>query len=602
MTRAMNVPRATPLGRDASDAACNPFLDPRRVRGDLYADSERLTNRTSALMRAKTSGRRVPEVIVDLARAHAARDPSGEPMRILDVGCGRGSSSLTLRASYPTANLTLLDLSFDLLAAASQRLRSTGEPAAAIQADFHHLPVADRSFDLIVAAFCLYHSRSPEAVIAEFARCLRETDDSATILVTKSQDSYHELDILVAAAGLDAKAARRGSLYESAHSENLVSLVAATLGVREVVHERHTFRFDDLAHVAQYVATVPKYQLPAQLRGRPDRIAEALRRGQPDGPVTTSSVVTYVVAQHDTVVTGGGGSTVNSSRVGRRSPDIAQGTAALTYEKTYPDRASVARAVGNHTWLASLVPPLRLPKLHDVADLTIRFEGLDGMHVTLDHLLPAATHLGEVHAAAHQTYLHNADLREDFTAELPNGRRHRITGFLAPRLDAVAQALNSGVVPDPYLDLGEAHRLMNAGARGPAAFYKDCNPRNLLIPAPASCLGPATIDVDDLTLAPFGYDVAKLVVGLAMTVGRLPDDLIVQTLSAYNLAVGSRIPDVRPVTMSDFIDWAEISHILNSRYLGRHGYVHSWHQLRPQRLLSPVQCRAAADHSERGVR
>ncbi len=59
--------------------------------------------------------------------------------------------------------------------------------------------------------------------------------------------------------------------------------------------------------------------------------------------------------------------------------------------------------------------------------------------------------------------------------------------------------------------------LLHGACGGPAAFYKDANPRNFLI-TPA---GPVTVDFDDLTLAPFGYDLAKLVVTLAMTYGAL---------------------------------------------------------------------------------
>jgi len=45
---------------------------------------------------------------------------------------------------------------------------------------------------------------------------------------------------------------------------------------------------------------------------------------------------------------------------------------------------------------------------------------------------------------------------------------------------------------------------------------------------------PVTIDFDDLTLAPFGYDLAKLVVTLAMTYGELPGEQIAAALFAYN--------------------------------------------------------------------
>ncbi|MGH3789242.1 MAG: hypothetical protein ACRDQ9_00295 [Pseudonocardiaceae bacterium] len=45
----------------------NPFLDPEQVRGQLYERADRLTLRSGALNRARTDGRYVPEVIVELA-------------------------------------------------------------------------------------------------------------------------------------------------------------------------------------------------------------------------------------------------------------------------------------------------------------------------------------------------------------------------------------------------------------------------------------------------------------------------------------------------------------------------------------------------------
>ena len=42
--------------------------------------------------------------------------------------------------------------------------------------------------------------------------------------------------------------------------------------------------------------------------------------------------------------------------------------------------------------------------------------------------------------------------------------------------------------------------------------------------------GPAIVDFDDLTLAPFGYDLAKLVVSTAMTHGPLPAEAITAAL------------------------------------------------------------------------
>ena len=60
-----------------------------------------------------------------------------------------------------------------------------------------------------------------------------------------------------------------------------------------------------------------------------------------------------------------------------------------------------------------------------------------------------------------------------------------------------------------------------------------------------------------------------------------PDPLVPDTgaeeeaLDAYN----QRVP--HPCTRQRLNDWIEIHHILTSPYLGRHGYAHGWHLLRP---------------------
>jgi SAM-dependent methyltransferase len=92
---------------------------------------------------------------------------------------------------FPDARIAAVDLSAALLTAA-------------------RLPLADRACDLIVAAFCLYHSPEPASVIAEIARCL--TRDGTAVIAVKSADSYRELDRLVAASGLDPAAESRPSL------------------------------------------------------------------------------------------------------------------------------------------------------------------------------------------------------------------------------------------------------------------------------------------------------------------------------------------------------------------------------------------------------
>lgn len=267
----------------------NPFTDPAEVQGPLYAAAGRLASRTSALHRARVSGRHAAGVIADLA-ADAA---SPAPAVIADIGCGRGTTTLTLAGRFPRARVAAIDLSAALLTAARNRTGSPGR-AAAVRADFHRLPLADRACDLIVAAFCRYHSPDPASVIAGIARCLPR--DGTALIAVKSADSYRELDRLMAASGLDPAAETHPSLYQAAHSGNITALAETGLAVRLAVHETHRFVFPALADAAEYLATPPKYDLPPALAGSADALATALAACLPDQPVTATSVVTYLVA------------------------------------------------------------------------------------------------------------------------------------------------------------------------------------------------------------------------------------------------------------------------------------------------------------------
>jgi SAM-dependent methyltransferase len=230
-------------------------------------------------------------VIVDLAVEHLGNRSVGV---VADLGCGRGTTTLILVDRLPEARLVAVDLSAVVLASARARLkRDATNRVCWLCADFHHLPIRDGACDLMVAAFCLYHSPRPADAIAEWARCL--APGGIAVLVTKSLGSYRALDELVAAAGLDPDACRRPSLYGAAHSANLAGLAARSLTVRHVEHHEHRFTFADLGHVADYLATSPKYAIPAPLRGDAALLAGTLRARLPDEPVTATSTVTYVI-------------------------------------------------------------------------------------------------------------------------------------------------------------------------------------------------------------------------------------------------------------------------------------------------------------------
>ncbi|MEC4020476.1 class I SAM-dependent methyltransferase [Streptomyces sp. H27-D2] len=272
----------------------NPFLDPDR-QGDLYGNVTRPAARSGALLRAKTAGLPVPVTIVELVATHRTAT-DGRLELVVDIGCGRGTGSRVLAERLKPNRLVGLDASLVLVNEARRRVGCLpGIQVAFLQGDFHQLPLPDESCALAVAAFCLYHSPHPERAIAEIARVL--APGGLAVLVTKELDSYREMDALVATAGLDPHAQQHESLYTAAHSGNLADLAKTALGVVAVEHEEHIFTFHDLDHAAQYLVTNPKYDLAPDLYGNPRALAATLREWHPDQPVSTSSVITYVVAR-----------------------------------------------------------------------------------------------------------------------------------------------------------------------------------------------------------------------------------------------------------------------------------------------------------------
>jgi len=114
-----------------------------------------------------------------------------QPQRVLDLGVGTGFLSHHLQARYPQAQLWGLDLSPMMLAAADQRLNQSAtprwqrrwqhwtqgkpvpKPAHLVNADAHHLPLADQSVDLVVSNLMLQWCDAPDQVFQEVRRVLR---------------------------------------------------------------------------------------------------------------------------------------------------------------------------------------------------------------------------------------------------------------------------------------------------------------------------------------------------------------------------------------------------------------------------------------------
>jgi SAM-dependent methyltransferase len=114
--------------------------------------------------RAAGSWRRGPEAVyARLADALVATSPVGlSGARVLDVGAGTATAARAALARG-AASAVASDLAAAML---------EGRPAEvpAVVADIGRLPFADRSFDLVTAAFCLGHLADPAAGLREIRR------------------------------------------------------------------------------------------------------------------------------------------------------------------------------------------------------------------------------------------------------------------------------------------------------------------------------------------------------------------------------------------------------------------------------------------------
>ncbi len=95
--------------------------------------------------------------------AEAAAVTTPHAKELLDVGCGGGNYTLKLLQSLPNLNVTLVDLSQQMLDCAVSRIRpQTSGTVTAIHSDMRELQLGEQRFDVIVAAATLHHLRTDD--------------------------------------------------------------------------------------------------------------------------------------------------------------------------------------------------------------------------------------------------------------------------------------------------------------------------------------------------------------------------------------------------------------------------------------------------------
>ncbi|MFD8460505.1 phosphotransferase [Streptomyces antimycoticus] len=238
------------------------------------------------------------------------------------------------------------------------------------------------------------------------------------------------------------------------------------------------------------------------------------------------------------------------------------------FTKHYATPERAARAVRHYWWINEHAKPLQQPALRTIGPTSLTFERIEGRPVRPADLPRMAELLGHAHGAAWASDLQSASL----------GTPHRFQDgttfddYLDLREIALRRRHEQGYLPNKvalYAMLG----LLEETAQGPFAFYKDSNPRNFII---TSTQDIVTIDTDDLSLAPMGYDLAKLIATLHLTYGPLTDQAVSAALLAYNAAAGSYNARLGTTDRERLGDFLTLHAVLTAPYVGRNGYRYSW--------------------------
>jgi ubiquinone/menaquinone biosynthesis C-methylase UbiE len=132
----------------------------------------------------------------DLVRQGVINTIQGNPRRILDLGCGTGSSTLLLKQHFPQAEVIGLDLSPYMLLAAERKASAAGLALQWCHGNAEQTEFSPSSFDLVTASL-LFHETPPpvsQSIVKESYRLL--TEGGEMVVLDGNQKTLRHTDWL----------------------------------------------------------------------------------------------------------------------------------------------------------------------------------------------------------------------------------------------------------------------------------------------------------------------------------------------------------------------------------------------------------------------
>ncbi|ARV62333.1 methyltransferase type 11 [Nostocales cyanobacterium HT-58-2] len=185
-----------------------------------------------------------------------------QPQRVLDLGCGTGSTTLMLKQIFPQAEVIGLDLSPYMLVRASHKAQSAGLDIHWRHGNAEKTGFSDASFDLVTASL-LFHETPTVVSQAILRECFRLLVAGGQVLILDgNQQTLRQLDWLnnvfeepyireYTAGSVDAWMGAAG--FEAVRTQDVWWINQVTSGVKPIASENAIAQVDVQRYTSTYV-------------------------------------------------------------------------------------------------------------------------------------------------------------------------------------------------------------------------------------------------------------------------------------------------------------------------------------------------------------